>query len=150
MATPSTRMTARERRIEKRRSEVYPLEKLPTEIQEKIARQVAADAPPDQWLAIGPPGSPRPLAWIPARGWFEWHWSRGIDPEERRPTIPPALRQQVVDRDGYVCQLCGDDVEPADVHLDHIKPWSKGGQHTLSNLQVTHSLCNLRKGAREE
>jgi len=51
-------------------------------------------------------------------------------------------------RDGYVCQLCTTAVEPTDVHLDHIKPYSKGGPTNLENLQVTHSLCNIHKGAR--
>ncbi|MCU1677707.1 MAG: hypothetical protein JWM93_2465 [Frankiales bacterium] len=26
--------------------------------------------------------------------------------------------------------------------------YSKGGRHILSNLQVAHSLCNLKKGVR--
>ena len=76
------------------------------------------------------------------------HWQRGIDPDARRPAIPAWMRATVIERDGYVCQLCGLDVEPDDVHLDHIKPWSKGGAHTVPNLQVTHSLCNMRKAAR--
>ena len=48
----------------------------------------------------------------------------------------------------HAIQLCGGQVEPSDVHIDHIKPYSKGGQHVLGNLQVAHSLCNIRKGAR--
>ena len=46
------------------------------------------------------------------------------------------------------CPLCGGTVEPEDLHLDHIRPWSKGGSDFPSNLQVTHGLCNIRKGAR--
>lgn len=29
----------------------------------------------------------------------------------------------------------------------HIKPYSRGGETTVGNLQVTHSVCNMRKGA---
>ena len=33
-------------------------------------------------------------------------------------------------------------------HIDHIIPLSKDGNHTLTNLQITHPLCNLKKGNR--
>jgi 5-methylcytosine-specific restriction endonuclease McrA len=56
----------------------------------------------------------------------------------------------VIDRDGYLCGICGGDVEPTDVHLDHIYPYSLGGPTTFNNLRVTHSRCNVKKGARIE
>ena len=65
----------------------------------------------------------------------------------RRSSIRGWLRRVVIDRDGYVCGLCGGDVEPADVHIDHILPVAHGGSEVVHNLQVTHSRCNLRKGA---
>jgi 5-methylcytosine-specific restriction endonuclease McrA len=34
------------------------------------------------------------------------------------------------------------------VHIDHIFPLVLGGETTLGNLRVTHSICNIRKGAR--
>jgi hypothetical protein len=137
------------RRIEKLRAQVLPLDEFPAAHREHILTLVAQPDPPNKWIALGPEDSAYPLAWIPSRAWAEWHWARGIDPNGSRPPIPKALRQQVIDRDGYVCQLCLGDVEPSDVHLDHIRPWSKGGPHTLDNLQVTHSLCNIIKGARD-
>jgi 5-methylcytosine-specific restriction endonuclease McrA len=37
----------------------------------------------------------------------------------------------------------------ADVlHVDHRQPVSRGGMHARWNLQLTHKLCNLRKGAK--
>ena len=30
--------------------------------------------------------------------------------------------------------------------LDHIVPLSKGGENELSNMQLTHSKCNNKKG----
>ena len=144
-----TPATARDRRIAKRRSQVTPLESLPDEHQAHIEYLVNDPEPPPKWIPLGPLDGRRPIAWITSRAWHEWHWRRGIDPDGRRTAIPPTLRRMVIDRDGYVCQLCGDDVEPNDVHIDHIKPWSKGGQNVLGNLQVAHSRCNLRKGARE-
>ena len=130
------------------RAEAYPLERLPRETQERIAAQVAAPEPPARWYPVGAPDSHRPLAWLPSRGFYEWHWARGMDPDSARTPLPSGMRQRVIDRDGYVCQLCGGDVEPTDVHIDHIVPYSKGGPNTLANLQVAHSRCNIRKGAR--
>jgi hypothetical protein len=51
-------------------------------------------------------------------------------------------------RDGYVCHLCRRPVDPSDVHVDHIVPLSRGGDSQLANLAVSHSKCNLQKGAR--
>ena len=138
----------RESVIEQRRADVYPLEQLPEDTRHQIAAEVAAPHPPERWLTVGPPDSHRPLAWLPSRGWYEWHWARGIDPDGRRDTISKRLRAAVLERDGYVCQLCFEPVDPGDVHLDHIKPWSKGGRTVMSNLQVAHSRCNMRKGAK--
>jgi 5-methylcytosine-specific restriction endonuclease McrA len=132
-----------------RRDDVYPLASFPEEYREAIARAVAAPTPPEKWLHLGPflPDG-RWTAAIPSRAWYEWHWARGIDPDAKRERLNPWLRVQVIERDGYVCGLCGDDVDPDDVHIDHIMPWSRGGKHELSNLQVAHSTCNLRKGNR--
>lgn len=148
LAGGGTMKRTRAARIEKRRAQVFPLDQFPPDRQAEIARLVAAPKPPPKWLALGPPDSPRPLAWIISRAWVEWHWHRGIDPDGRRDPLPKGRREAVIARDGYVCGICRGAVEPDDVHIDHIKPWSKGGTHALSNLQVAHSVCNMRKGAR--
>lgn len=113
-----------------------------------ILIDVEQDEKPAQYFPVGPPDSPRPLAWLPKRSYLEWHLFRGVAPDARRPTISPGLRAAVIARDGYVCGICAVDVDPSDVHLDHIKPHSKGGPTTLGNLRVTHSRCNMSKGAR--
>jgi hypothetical protein len=112
----------------------------------EILLDVEGHKKPARFFPVGP--GPRPLAWLPRRSWLEWHLFRGIAPAARRPSIPTATRAAVIARDGLVCQLCGGDVEPGDMHLDHIEPYSKGGPTTVDNLQVTHSVCNMRKGAR--
>jgi hypothetical protein len=60
-----------------------------------------------------------------------------------------AARQQAIERDGYTCQLCGYEVNPGDMHVDHIVPRSKGGSDTADNLRVTHSYCNLYRGDKD-
>ncbi len=52
---------------------------------------------------------------------------------------------EILARDGLVCHICGIDVEPNDVHFDHVIPLSKGGAHSMDNIHVSHSKCNLRK-----
>ena len=55
------------------------------------------------------------------------------------------LRVQVLIRDGNICRICERKVTGDDIHIDHIKAWSKGGETTLDNLQVLCSKCNLGK-----
>lgn len=59
------------------------------------------------------------------------------------------LRFRVLSRDNFTCQNCG--ASPAKdpktkLHVDHVKPWSKGGETTIENLQTLCSDCNLGKG----
>lgn len=44
-----------------------------------------------------------------------------------------------------VCYWCGISLKKAKVHVDHYEPLSKGGLHTLSNLVISCSSCNLSK-----
>jgi hypothetical protein len=58
------------------------------------------------------------------------------------------LRWRVLQRDRFCCCGCG--ATPAltpgvELHVDHIIPWSKGGDTVLENLQTLCSLCNLGK-----
>lgn len=48
-------------------------------------------------------------------------------------------------RDGGICGICLLEANENDWHLDHIIPLSRGGQHTLDNVQVSHPPCNLSK-----
>jgi len=57
-------------------------------------------------------------------------------------------RQVVFARDQGTCGICQTEVEPANWHLDHIQPLSKGGLHSYDNVQVSHPVCNLQKGAK--
>lgn len=65
-----------------------------------------------------------------------------------RPPIPARIRMLVIARDGLRCGICGRDVDPDDVDLDHVIPLSRGGETHEDNLRVTHSRCNRRRGNR--
>lgn len=58
------------------------------------------------------------------------------------------LRFKVMQRDNFKCCACG--ASPAkdpsvELHVDHILPWSKGGETEINNLQTLCSKCNLGK-----
>lgn len=66
-------------------------------------------------------------------------------------SVPPALRQEILERNGYTCQSCGagpgdpDPYNPARtvrLHIDHINPATQGGKVEKSNLRVLCSTCN--------
>ena len=66
--------------------------------------------------------------------------------------ISDKLRYQVLKRDNFKCCACG--ASPAkdpsvELHIDHIIPWSKGGESTAENLQTLCSKCNLGKSDSE-
>jgi HNH endonuclease/Homing endonuclease associated repeat len=73
---------------------------------------------------------------------------------KRTPRDPSLrLRFKVLLRDRFSCRQCG--ASPAttigvELHLDHIIPWSKGGETTLENLQTLCSKCNLGKSDLEQ
>ena len=69
-------------------------------------------------------------------------------PHKASRTISDKLRYQVLKRDNFKCCACG--ASPAkdpsvELHIDHIVPWSKGGETTAENLQTLCSKCNLGK-----
>ena len=46
-----------------------------------------------------------------------------------------------------ICPICGKHFALAEMHADHIVPWSKGGHTVPENCQMLCRDCNLRKGA---
>lgn len=67
----------------------------------------------------------------------------------RRPSsnrrIPKSLREQVIARDLTSKGLKWDATKH---HIDHIVPYSRGGDHSLRNLRVMEKERNLRKGGK--
>jgi 5-methylcytosine-specific restriction endonuclease McrA len=52
-------------------------------------------------------------------------------------------------RDGMKCAYCGTGVEDgAQLTLDHIRPWSKGGCNHATNLVTSCKTCNSSRGNR--
>ena len=54
-------------------------------------------------------------------------------------------------RDGFRCVYCGRDLhgaDPQDLTLDHVHPWSLGGENEPTNLITACRSCNCSRGAR--
>lgn len=83
----------------------------------------------------------------------EYQFDINLPIDSSNVRIPPRdislrLRFQVMRRDNFRCCYCG--ASPAkdpsvELHIDHIVPWSKGGETSLDNLQTLCSVCNLGK-----
>lgn len=59
----------------------------------------------------------------------------------------------LLERDGKVCHICGGEIDPclswpdtSSVSVDHVKPLSKGGEHSYANCKSAHLGCNMSKG----
>lgn len=70
------------------------------------------------------------------------------DAHKTKREISVSLRFKILKRDNFKCCACG--ASPAkdpsvELHVDHIVPWSKGGESTEENLQTLCSKCNLGK-----
>lgn len=85
--------------------------------------------------------------------------SRSQSAHYRRVRIENATAErfdphEVYERDGWICQLCSQPVDqnldypdPLYPSLDHILPLAANGEHSRSNTQLAHWICNVRKGA---
>ena len=69
--------------------------------------------------------------------------------KDQRKLLTKELRQKIMIRDNYTCQICGKYMpDGVGLHIDHIIPVSKGGKSVESNLQVLCSKCNGSKSNR--
>jgi len=65
-------------------------------------------------------------------------------------TVSKSMRFQVLRRDNFRCVYCGRSpgVDEVRLHIDHVVPWSKGGETVIENLRTSCRECNLGKGAK--
>jgi 5-methylcytosine-specific restriction endonuclease McrA len=70
----------------------------------------------------------------------------------------PYTEKEVLDLYGTFCHICKKEIDllasrqvgktgwETGLHLDHVKPISKGGDDNLQNVRPSHGRCNLSKG----
>lgn len=62
-----------------------------------------------------------------------------------RKYISKELRFKILHRDNFTCQYCGRKAPEVILHVDHIRPVSKGGDNRESNLITACYDCNMGK-----
>ena len=70
---------------------------------------------------------------------FFGHWQS----QKRSRYITKSVRRAVIARD-----LKREKFEPQSHHIDHVWPFSRGGNHTVDNLRVVTREKSLKKGAK--
>jgi hypothetical protein len=73
--------------------------------------------------------------------------SKGIHHRTKRE-VNLRMRFKVMERDNFKCCICGRSPSSTPgllLHIDHIKPWSKGGETVMENLRTLCQDCNLGK-----
>lgn len=70
---------------------------------------------------------------------------------ETKIRVMPGIRWQVFQRDNWRCLGCGRCADDGIIlHIDHIKPRSKGGKDEFDNYQTLCEICNIGKSNRDE
>jgi len=83
--------------------------------------------------------------YVAKRGIAIWDY-RMLD----RNPVPDSLYYRVLKESGRRCELCGATAKERPLHVDHIKPRSKGGKTEYENLQVLCSKCNQAKSNKDD
>jgi 5-methylcytosine-specific restriction enzyme A len=66
--------------------------------------------------------------------------------KQKRNVIPDEVRNELLSLANFACQECGaKQSDGATLEVDHIIPVSKGGDDSLSNLQILCATCNRKK-----
>lgn len=61
---------------------------------------------------------------------------------KKRESISKKIRFEIFKRDNFKCQYCGSSAPHVLLHIDHIKPVSKGGTNVITNLITACESCN--------
>ena len=67
----------------------------------------------------------------------------------KRNAISKKQRFEILKRDSFTCQYCGEKAPEVILHVDHIKPVFKDGDNNFLNLITSCKDCNFGKGKRE-
>jgi hypothetical protein len=58
---------------------------------------------------------------------------------------PPLTNRALFERDGYICQFCGEQFKTKELTRDHIIPTSRGGKNAWTNVVTACFYCNNKK-----
>ena len=63
----------------------------------------------------------------------------------KRKQFSITFRQELLNKQGNKCCVCGKAIQLEDSHVDHIVPWDFVGDELKDNYQLLCSNCNLHK-----
>jgi hypothetical protein len=66
----------------------------------------------------------------------------------RHDYVPPLNNQTLFKRDAYLCLYCGERFHATQLSRDHVRPLSKGGRDTWTNVVTACRRCNNLKAWR--
>jgi 5-methylcytosine-specific restriction endonuclease McrA len=66
----------------------------------------------------------------------------------RRPRVVRFSRFNVLLRDAFACQYCGEKPPPRELTVDHVTPRARGGASRWNNVVAACRPCNHKKGSR--
>jgi len=76
----------------------------------------------------------------------------GLIPIDSIRHFSTAQRYDIINRDmtdgQMICYLCDRVIYDEDLHIDHVVPYSKGGETIVENGRLTHRWCNIMKSDR--
>lgn len=78
---------------------------------------------------------------------YEEEEQKKKDIKKVRAGVTKGIRQAVIERDKYTCQLCGASYHVF-LEVDHKIPVSKGGTSDIENLWTLCQTCNRKKSAK--
>lgn len=81
---------------------------------------------------------------------------------KKNAEVVPFTDEEMFDLWGYLCHICGIEVDPSipqrdengnynlqALHRDHVVALSRGGAHKVENVRPAHAACNIRKSTKE-
>lgn len=68
-----------------------------------------------------------------------------LDKTDKRKAISDIEKNRIINKQNNKCALCGKELMPHDIHIDHIIPWDYVGDELEDNYQALCSDCNLHK-----
>ena len=90
---------------------------------------------------------PTRQAWTKANMQVAIEYTRRRRVRIKGSSVEPFDVRVIYRRDRFLCHICGTDIQPSEVSLDHLIPVSLGGPHTYWNVSAAHRRCNSRRGA---
>ena len=64
---------------------------------------------------------------------------------EKDSSLTASQVNQLIKDSNNKCFWCDCDIPKGELHIDHIYPLAKGGEHNINNLVVACCTCNLKK-----